>query len=64
LQAAEKRSFEAADAEGRGEVLVGLAYDQVSKPIFDPPGFNRCEPEQDDRENKCDQAGDDLRERC
>ena len=62
-QTLQKRPFEAADAQSRREVLVGLADNQIANPILRPPGLDHREAEEHDRQDQGDDADDCLRER-
>ncbi len=62
-QTPEERPFEAADAQRRGEVLVGLADNQIANPVLRPPGLDHREAEERDRQDQGDDADDCLRER-
>jgi hypothetical protein len=62
-QTPEKRTFEATDAQGRREVLVGLTDNQIANPILRPVGLDQSEADEHDRQDQSDDADDCLRER-
>jgi len=64
LEAAQQGTFEPADAERRGQVLVRLPDDEVADAVLGPTGFDDGNPDQDEGEDDCDEADRRFCQRC